>query len=189
MIELVERGGAMSGLALLTIALVWSGSVFRLMVAERDYRAASAGGWLMMGGVALITLATATLVPPHTSVLMTVYAGLGPPLLAVLGMGGLVLLDGVAAARNRSTPLRMPVVRWGGMALILSGLGLLMELRSALTVHMEMPMRASPEELVAGVERWYALARGAGGVAGLLGLGLWLDGHTAPWLSDDEDRG
>lgn len=187
MMEFLERGGGYTWLALLAVSLAWTGAVMRSSLIDRDYGSAPAGGWLLAGGALAICLAAATLVPPHTSVLMTVYAGLAPPLLIVLGMAILVVLDGVSEWVNPPAQRRRSrVVRWGVMALILSGLGLLMEIRSAMTVHMVMSP-APLEEATQAVERWFHLARNAGAAAALIGFGLLVDGLAAPWLDESSE--
>ena len=91
--EFLERGGGYTWLALLAISLAWTSAVLRTSLIDRDYGAAPAGGWLLLGGALAICLAGATLVPPHTSVLMTVYAGLGPPLLLIISFLTYMLLQ------------------------------------------------------------------------------------------------
>ncbi|MFT4978311.1 MAG: hypothetical protein ACI8S6_004219 [Myxococcota bacterium] len=179
--EFLERGGGYTWIALVAVGLAWTSAVLRASLVERDYGSAAAGGWLLLGGAAAICLAGATLVPPHTSVLMTVYAGLGPPLLVVLGMALLVVLDGVAEWANPvSQRPRSRVARWGGMMLILAGLGLLMEVRAAMAAHMEIA-HGSLTEQIDSVERWFYLARDAGAGAGFIGLILLVDGLATPW--------
>ena len=177
MLEFLSRGGAHSTIALLAVALTWSAALVRLVWIGRDYRSAPAGGWLILGGAMAVTLSAATMVPPHTSILMTVYAGLGPPLLLIMGMAGLLLLDGMGSWLN---PLAVGhrIARWGGMALILAGLGLLMELRGALSLHMGLSELSSLplEEQARATERWFMLARNAGVVASALGLALTAEG-------------
>ena len=177
-----------STLALLVIGLTWAAAIVRIMLIERDYRSASAGGWLLMGGAMGVCLAAATMVPAHTSVLMTVYAGLGPPLLLVMGMAGLLVLDGMAVWLNPPSPDPHRVARWGGMALILTGLGLLMEIRASLSIHMGLSELSSKpiEEVARSAERWFMLARNAGVVAMVFGLVLGVEGLYAG-LTDDAD--
>lgn len=189
MLEFLSRGGAHSTLALLAVALTWAASIARLVWIERDYRSAPAGGWLVLGGAMAVTLSAATMVPPHTSVLMTVYAGLGPPLLLIMGMAGLLLLDGMSSWLNQPSAGHR-VARWGGMALILAGLGLLMELRGALSLHMGLSELSSQslEAQARSTERWFMLARNAGVVASVLGLVLAVEGTFAGMTSaGDED--
>jgi len=189
MMEVFSRGGGYTWLALIAISLAWTGAIMRASLIERDYGSAPAGGWLLLGGALAICLSAATLVPPHTSVLMTVYAGLGPPLLLVMGMSILIVIDGVAEWANPDpTAPRSRPVRWATMALILAALGLLMEVRSALAVHMGV-VGLSPgelKELTQSVDRWYRLARNAGGVAGLMGLLLLVDGLATPWWRQEK---
>ena len=185
MLELFERGGVYSYLVAAVTALTWAGAVWRVVRSGRDYRAMSAGGWLMLGGVMTVCLAAASLVPPHASVLMTVYAGLGPPLLLLLGMSGLVVIDGLAAWRNPIPRSPHRVARWAGMALILAGLGLLMEIRAALAIHMGMVDLGSIDQLVESTTGWFELARNGGTVAALLGMALMLEGLWEPYSAAD----
>ena len=174
--DILEIGGRYTGLALLAIALAWAGAVWRAGRSNRDFGMSAAGGWILLGGVLEICLATATLVPPHTSILMTVYAGLIPPLLVVMGMSILIVLDGIASWANPpGSPRNRRVVRWAVMAMVLAGLGLLMELRTALALHMSMSSE-SIEQSTATVEKWFVLARTGGGVAALMGVAVMLEG-------------
>ena len=104
MVEFLSRGEIYSTLAVLAVLLAWSMAMARVIWIDRDYHSAPAGGWLVLGGMMAICLAEATMVPLHTSVLMTVYAGLGPALLLIMGMAGLLVLDGMAAWLNPPTP-------------------------------------------------------------------------------------
>lgn len=188
MVDFLSRGGPYSTLALIAIVLTWSAAITRIMWIERDYRSSTAGGWLVMGGVMSICLSAATIVPAHTSVLMTVYSGLGPPLLLVMGMAGLLVLDGMAAWLNPPSLEGHRVARWGGMALILAGLGLLMEIRASLSIHMGLSELSSRslEEVAQSAERWYMLARNAGVVAVVFGLVLGVEGLYAGLTEEDE---
>jgi len=179
-LEFLSRGGTHSTIALLAVGLTWAAALARMVWIGRDYKSASAGGWLVLGGTMAISLAAATMVPPHTSILMTVYAGLGPPLLLLMGMAGLLLLDGMGSWLNPPAAGRR-IARWGGMALILAGLGLLMELRGALSLHMGLSELSSQplEEQARATERWFMLARNAGVVASMLGLALTTEGTIA----------
>lgn len=188
MMELLERGGGHSWLALLSVLIAWTGALLRALMRNQEHGSAAAGGWLMLGGALAICLSAATLVLPHTSVLMTLYEGLGPPLLIVMGMSILIVLDGVAEwASPPPTQLRSRAVRWGVMALLLAGLGLLMEVRSALSVHLSV-FHTSLEEATMAVERWYTLARNAGAAAALIGIMLLIDGLTTPLWSTVPDE-
>ncbi len=189
MVEFLSRGGVHSTLALLAVALTWAAAIARMIWIERDYRSAQAGGWLVLCGVMAITLAAATMVPPHTSVLMTVYAGLGPPLLLIMGMAGLLLLDGMGAWLNPPSPGPHRVARWGAMALILAGMGLLMEVRAALSIHMGLSELSSQpiEALAQSTERWFMLTRNAGVVATVFGLILGAEGTVAGMTAPPED--
>lgn len=181
MVEFFSRGGAYTTLAILTVLLTWSMAIARVIWIERDYRSAGAGGWLVLGGMMSICLAEATMVPPHASVLMTVYAGIGPPLLLVMGMAGLLVLDGMAAWLNPPAPQPHRVARWGGMALILAGLGLLMEVRTSLSIHTGLSELSSQpiETLTRSAERWFMLTRNAGVVAAVFGMVLAVEGLSA----------
>lgn len=187
--ELLERGGGHSWLAILSVFIAWIGALLRASIHSPEHGSATAGGWLLLGGALAVCLSAATLVLPHTSVLMTVYEGLGPPLLIVMGMSILIVLDGIAEWSNLpSTQVRSRVVRWGVMALILSGLGLLMEVRCALSVHLSV-FYTSLEDATRSVERWYRLARNAGAAAALIGTMLLIDGLTMPlWSTPMPDK-
>ena len=186
MLEFLSRGGAHSAIALLAVALTWAAALARLVWSDRNYQSAPAGGWLVLGGTMAVTLSAATMVLPHTSILMTVYAGLGPPLLLIMGMAGLLLLDGTSSWLN-PTAIGHRIARWGGMALILAGLGLLMELRGALSLHMGLSELSSQplEEQARDTERWFMLARNAGVVASMLGLALIAEGTFAGLSASD----
>lgn len=188
MADFLSRGGAYSTLAVFTVLLTWAMAIARLVWIERDYHSAPSGGWLVLGGMMAVCLAVATMVPPHTSVLMTVYAGLGPPLLLLMGMAGLLVLDSMAAWLNPPTPRPHRVARWGGMALLLAGLGLLMEIRSSLSIHMGLSelSRQPIEVLARSAERWFMLARNAGLVAIVFGLVLSIEGLYAGLRSEPD---
>ena len=173
--ELIAGSEGYGWLMLLAVALAWAGALVRVSAPGRDYRSASGGGWLLLGGVGMVCLASATLVPPHTPVLLTLYAGIGPALVGVLGMAGLVVVDGLADWLSPPLPGPRRAIRWGGMTLILAGIGLLMEIRSALAIHMG-TSHAVTVELIAATERWFQLARGGGGAAAIIGLALIIDG-------------
>ena len=178
MVEFLSRGEIYSTLAVLAVLLAWSMAMARVIWIERDYHSAPAGGWLVLGGMMAICLAEATMVPLHTSVLMTVYAGLGPALLLIMGMAGLLVLDGMAAWLNPPAPRPHRVARWGGMTLILAGLGLLMEIRASLSIHMGLSELSSQpiEVLVRSTERWFMLTRNSGVVAIIFGMVLGIEG-------------
>jgi hypothetical protein len=180
-VEFLSRGGIHSTLAILAVALTWAASIARILWINRDYRSAQAGGWLVLGGVMAVTLSAATMVPPHTSVLMTVYAGLGPPLMLIMGMAGLLIIDGMGAWLNPPSSRSNRVARWGGMALILAGLGLLMELRGAIALHMGLSeLSSQPVEVLArSTERWFMLARNSGVAATVFGFVLAAEGTVA----------
>ena len=189
MVEFLSRGGTYSTLALLSIALTWAAAMARVLWVDRDYRSAPAGGWLMLGGMMAVCLSAATMVPPHTSVLMTVYAGLGPPMLLIMGMAGLLVLDGMSSWLNPPSLRTHRVARWGSMALLLAGLGLLMEIRASLSIHMGLSdLSSKPIEAVArSAERWFMLARNAGVVACVFGLVLGIEGMVGGLSESEED--
>ena len=191
MVDFFTRGGVYTTLAILAVALTWVAAIIRVMWIERDYHSAAGGGWLVLGGIMGVSLAAATMVPPHTSVLMTVYAGLGPPLLLLMGMAGLMVLDSMASWLNPPSTAMHRVARWGGMALILCGLGLLLEIRASLSIHMGLSELSSRpiEDLAQSAERWFMLARNAGVAATVFGLVLSVEGLWAGLRSVDYSAG
>jgi len=175
MIAFLQQAGPYGYLAITSTLLVWTSTLFRIVWPEAEYKSTGVGAWVVMAAVLMMTLANATLVDTHAPILPTIHAGLTPVIFCLMGMWGLLLLDGIAQVR-RFPPQQQPHwSRWGNALLLVGATGLIMELRTALSVHMGENIEAS-RALIQATDRWFQISRNASILAGLWGLILMVTG-------------
>jgi len=179
---LLEQGGGMAWVLLASGIVTWISAVIRIVHSDKDFHLAAAGGWFFLGGLVVLTCAQATLVPVHASVPKVLYLGLAAPLVGLMCMLLLLPLEAIAGQLNKIPRLPSRAIHWPAAAMLMGGLGLIMEIRLSLAIHAGLsPMvDLSPAEafqqMLATTQMWFFVAGVGGIMSSILGFVLLIHG-------------